>query len=80
MNNLDVNSFKFLNNRQLNEVADIAKRVVRDTSRGATQDNDMWLAQCWLEGLFTMLIKDGYRITLDKNDKRILLQGGLHES
>lgn len=56
---LDENSFKLLSNRQLREAAEIAHREVVSKRKDPHWSDTEFIAQCWMEGLLSVLIKEG---------------------
>lgn len=56
---LNEKSFDLLNNRQLLQAAEIAHYNLVNNRKDIHMDDRAFIARCWMEGLLTILIKEG---------------------
>lgn len=54
------NSFKLLRPLDLTNAAEIALRKYNKEMKPVHYEHQQWLAECWEEGLLTILIKEGH--------------------
>lgn len=66
---LNENSFRFLTNKELYDAANTAREQYIKRSCPLGIDPEQYVAQCWVEGIFTALVKAGYKITMERQGK-----------
>lgn len=63
---LNENSFRFLTNKELYLASDIAKQQYIKRACPEGIDPEQYVAHCWVEAIFGMMMKAGYKITIER--------------